>query len=74
LEARRNNQFWKRHCDEIGGSQDDDFDRRTALVDAKFEIAGHSARFMFSEVAETIPVRIKELATSLGGIESLELL
>jgi hypothetical protein len=34
LEACRNDQFWKRHCDEIGGSLDDDFDRRTALVDA----------------------------------------
>ena len=73
LEACRDDQFWTDcHHYFVNANENDNFDRRTHLLNEKYEIAGHSARFMFSNFTDLLKASIKKLALALGGIESLE--
>lgn len=72
-EACRDDQFWA-DCHQffVNANKNDNFDRRTHLLSEKYEIAGHSARFMFANFTDLLKDLIKKLALALGGMESLE--
>jgi 5-formaminoimidazole-4-carboxamide-1-beta-D-ribofuranosyl 5'-monophosphate synthetase len=53
--ASDNAEFWERRHEVFrGGTCDDDVSRRHQLIQEKFYIAGHSARFMFRSVEHVI--------------------
>lgn len=72
-EACTQNEFW-RGCQNMfqHGTENDSVDRRIQLITDKFEVAGHSARFMFSFFEAIIKQRIKKDAKAMGGIDSLD--
>lgn len=71
--ACSNDDFWGRYFEVFyGGTGDDDMHRRQQLIETKFVVAGHSARYMFRSVEELIKQRIVQDAKSMGGIDSLE--
>jgi hypothetical protein len=65
-DACGNDEFWDTVYPYFGGNSDDDIVRRTQLIDSKFDIAGHSARFMFSVLTTHVRRQISGLADSLG--------
>jgi hypothetical protein len=72
LEACKNDIFWKENCETIPDATEHDSERRRAeLLEAKFHIAGHCARFMFRESANNVIEQLTRKALDMGGIESL---
>jgi hypothetical protein len=73
LETIKNNEFWNFNFSVIPGATEHDCEsRRAELLREKFQIAGHSARFMFLESVDDINLEIKDKVLAMGGIPSLE--
>mmetsp|Transcript_21876 Transcript_21876/g.60820 ORF Transcript_21876/g.60820 Transcript_21876/m.60820 type:complete len:177 (+) Transcript_21876:364-894(+) len=71
--AGDNSEFWERRYEVFHeGTSNDHVHRRQQLIQEKFNLAGHSARFMFRSVEHAIKQRIKQDALAMGGIDSLE--
>ena len=71
--ACSNDDFWS-SCYRMfqGGTLGDDVNRRQQLIENKYTVAGHSARFMFKNFQFQIERKIKRDAGAMGGIDSLE--
>ena len=71
--ASDNAVFWVKRCDVFRGeTSNDHVNRRQQLMQEKFNLPGHSVRFMFRSVEHAIKQRIKQDALAMGGIDSLE--
>ena len=71
--ASDNAEFWEKRCEVFrGGTNNDHVNRRQQSFQEKFNLAGHTVRFMFRSVEHAIKQRIKQDALAMGGIDSLE--
>ena len=73
LAASNSNVFWQTCYRNFSNAMpNDDATQRNAKVQAKFWIAGNSARFLFDSPESIVEDEIKAKARSLNGIDTLE--
>lgn len=72
-QACSDNKFWAtRYSFFDNATENDSVARRNELLEEKFKLAGHSARFMFNRRQRKLENDLSELAKTMGGIDSLE--